>query len=82
MMEDVESEDPSLDFLSPSFDPLKVLHTPPNRLRLPHPSVQPCDNLQAYTSGRLVIVIRKGDMTVVNVSVQWCRGHDKNHGFL
>lgn len=53
---DTEEEDtlwdPELDFLSVSFDPSKVLQTSPSKVVLPHPSVQPCDNLQAYTSGQ------------------------------
>lgn len=44
--------DPTLDFLSLSFDPVKALQSSPSKVLLPHPSVQPCDNLQAYTSGR------------------------------
>lgn len=50
--EAVEISDPSLDFTSPSFDALKVLHTDPCKLQLPFPSVQPCDNLDAYESGK------------------------------
>ena len=44
--------DPSLDFASSSFDALKVLHTDPSNLHLPCPSVQPCDNLDAYESSK------------------------------
>ena len=44
--------DPSLDFTSPSFDALKALHTDPCKLQLPFPRVQPCDNLDAYESGK------------------------------
>ena len=44
-------EDPALDFLSVSFDPLKALQISPSKVGLPHPTVQPCDNLEAYTSG-------------------------------
>lgn len=54
-VETVEPEtdsDPSLDFTSPSFDALKALHTDPCKLQLPFPSVQPCDNLDAYESGK------------------------------
>lgn len=47
------SNDPALDFLSLSFDPVKVLQTPPSKLSIPHPTVQPCDNLHTYTSGDL-----------------------------
>ena len=45
------SEDEELDFLSPKFDPLKVLTTSPSKLELPCPDVQPCDNLQMYNAG-------------------------------
>lgn len=45
------SLDPSLDFLSEKFDPVKVLRCSLKEVHLPHPSIQPCDNLQAYISG-------------------------------
>lgn len=44
-------DDPALDFLSMSFDPVKALQCSPTKLHLPHSNVQPCDNLDAYTSG-------------------------------
>ena len=49
-MED-PSEEETLDFLSPKFDPLKVLTTNPSKVQLPYPDVQPCDNLQMYAAG-------------------------------
>ena len=39
-----------LDFLSGEFDPLRALQAPPDRVALPCPSVQPCDNLDMYDS--------------------------------
>ena len=42
--------DHSLDFTSAGFDALKALHTDPSQLQLPYPTVQPCDNLDAYQS--------------------------------
>ena len=55
MSDDEErATDPALDFLSVSFDPLKALQCSPDKVQLPHPSVQPCDNLQAYTSGKFL----------------------------
>ncbi len=45
-----QPSDPSLDFLSPQFDPLRALQTSPSKLRLPYPAAQPCDNLQIYQS--------------------------------
>ena len=44
--------DHSLDFTSSSFDALKALHTDPSQLQLPYPTVQPCDNLDAYQSSK------------------------------
>ncbi len=41
---EVEEEDPAaLDFLSPSFDPLRALHAP--GLQPPDPAAQPLDNV-------------------------------------
>ena len=44
------SDDVTLDFLSPQFDPARALHADPTALRLPCPDIQPCDNLDAYDS--------------------------------
>ena len=51
--------DPSLDFTSSRFDPLKVLHTDPSILQLPYPNVQPCDNLDAYESGQCTHILHR-----------------------
>lgn len=42
--------DPALDFLSPAFCPQQALEFSPSRIRLPCPEVQPCDNLDHYSS--------------------------------
>ena len=39
-----------LDFLSPSFSAEQALVCSPSRLQLPCPEVQPCDNLEHYSS--------------------------------
>ena len=40
--------DPSLDFLSQRFDPLKALQASSSSLSLPCPDVQPFDNISQY----------------------------------
>ena len=45
-------EDPALDFLSEEFDPKIVLQSSPSKVKLPHPAILPCDNLQIYSSGK------------------------------
>lgn len=42
--------DPALDFLSSTFRPEQALVCSPSRLHLPCPDVQPCDNLDTYSS--------------------------------
>ena len=42
--------DSALDFLSPQFCPEQALASSPSRIRLPWPEVQPCDNLDVYSS--------------------------------
>ncbi len=70
-----EERDPSLDFTSSSFDALKALHTDPSRLQLPYPTVQPCDNLDAYESskerplGLLNYLIRVGANSTIHVGL-------------
>ena len=51
----MSEDEAALDFLSSSFDPLKALQATPTQITLPHPTVQPCDNLQTYTSGILMV---------------------------
>lgn len=53
MEDESAAGDPSLDFLSPQFDPLKALSTNPSKILLPCPQVQPCDNLEVYKSGKI-----------------------------
>lgn len=45
-----QEEDPALNFLSTSFDPVKALKCSPSKVCLPHPTVQPLDNLHLYAS--------------------------------
>lgn len=45
-----DDESAALDFLSASFDAVKALQCSPSKVTLPHPSVPPCDNLDAYSS--------------------------------
>lgn len=45
-----DAPDPALDFLSPKFCPEQALVCSPSRIHLPCPEVQPCDNLDIYSS--------------------------------
>ncbi|CAI8026130.1 Small nuclear ribonucleoprotein Sm D-like protein [Geodia barretti] len=49
-MQQDNSPDPSLDFLSSQFSAEKALVTSPSKIQLPYPEVQPCDNLEQYAS--------------------------------
>ena len=64
-----DPDDASLDFLSPDFDPQRVLAVSPSKVQLPCPSVQPCDNLDTYDS--IMLGTRKtfsaGDVIVKDV---------------
>ena len=40
----------ALDFLSPAFSAEQALLSSPSRIHLPCPEVQPCDNLDHYSS--------------------------------
>lgn len=76
------SEDPLLDFLSVSFDPATALHAPPELVCLPHPTVQPCDNLQAYTSGiaACTLSLTAALTSLITMQcVQWFKGRGKSH---
>lgn len=45
-----DAPDPALDFLSSNFCPEQALVCSPSRIHLPCPEVQPCDNLDVYSS--------------------------------
>ena len=61
--------DPSLDFLSETFDPVKALHCSLDEVHLPHPLIKACDNLQAYSSGDLITLHYDTHMTLHNDSI-------------
>jgi len=52
-----QAEDSALDFLSEEFNPEQVLQCSPSKVKLPHPAILPCDNLQSYQSGKITLQV-------------------------
>lgn len=50
MLDETTDDDGVLDFLSPAFSAEQALLSSPSKIQLPCPEVQPCDNLEQYSS--------------------------------